>query len=70
GRSLGPRLGNSMGGAGKIWERHQHSYEVNPKYIEQLTNSGMIFAGKDEKGEDMQILKLGNWIIHFLIFFG
>ncbi|KAG6821114.1 CTP synthase ura7 [Arthromyces matolae] len=46
------------GGAGKIWERHRHRYEVNPKYVEQLTNSGMIFAGKDEKGERMQILEL------------
>ncbi|KAG6856324.1 CTP synthase ura7 [Tephrocybe sp. NHM501043] len=46
------------GGAGKIWERHRHRYEVNPKYVEQLTNSGLIFSGKDEKGERMQILEL------------
>ncbi|KAF8067708.1 CTP synthase N-terminus-domain-containing protein [Lyophyllum atratum] len=48
------------GGAGKIWERHRHRYEVNPKYVEQLTNSGLIFSGKDEKGERMQILELPN----------
>ncbi|KAG5336746.1 CTP synthase ura7 [Termitomyces sp. Mn162] len=46
------------GGADKIWERHRHRYEVNPKYVDQLTNSGLIFSGKDEKGERMQILEL------------
>ncbi|KAG5635139.1 CTP synthase ura7 [Sphagnurus paluster] len=46
------------GGAGKIWERHRHRYEVNPKYVDQLTKSGLIFSGKDEKGERMQILEL------------
>jgi CTP synthase len=46
------------GGAEKIWERHRHRYEVNPEYIEKLTNSGMAFVGKDEKGERMQVLEL------------
>ncbi|KAF5383027.1 hypothetical protein D9615_005089 [Tricholomella constricta] len=46
------------GGAGKIWERHRHRYEVNPKYVDQLIKSGLIFSGKDEKGERMQILEL------------
>ena len=46
------------GGAGKIWERHRHRYEVNPAYIERLTESGMTFVGKDEKGERMQVLEL------------
>ncbi|KAH6909402.1 CTP synthase [Coprinopsis sp. MPI-PUGE-AT-0042] len=47
-------------GAGKIWERHRHRYEVNPKYVDQLVESGCVFAGKDEKGERMQILELAN----------
>ena len=46
------------GGAGKIWERHRHRYEVNPKYVEKLHSSGLLFVGKDEKGERMQILEL------------
>ncbi|GLB39038.1 putative catalyzes the ATP-dependent amination of UTP to CTP with either L-glutamine or ammonia as the source of nitrogen [Lyophyllum shimeji] len=46
------------GGAGKIWERHRHRYEVNPTYVEQLSNSGLVFSGKDEKGERMQVLEL------------
>ena len=46
------------GGAGKIWERHRHRYEVNPEYVKQLSDSGLVFSGKDEKGERMQILEL------------
>lgn len=46
------------GGAGKIWERHRHRYEVNPALIERLTASGMRFVGKDERGERMQVLEL------------
>ncbi|KAH9926776.1 CTP synthase [Fomitopsis serialis] len=46
------------GGAGKVWERHRHRYEVNPAYIEKLTESGMTFVGRDEKGERMQVLEL------------
>ncbi|KAJ3492229.1 hypothetical protein NLI96_g107 [Meripilus lineatus] len=52
------KIRKMYGGSGKIWERHRHRYEVNPTYIEQLTNSGMSFVGKDEKGERMQILEL------------
>lgn len=52
------RVRRLYGGAGKIWERHRHRYEVNPAYIEQLTESGMTFVGRDEKGERMQVFEL------------
>ncbi|KAF9458940.1 CTP synthase N-terminus-domain-containing protein [Collybia nuda] len=52
------RVRKLYGGAAKIWERHRHRYEVNPKYVKQLVNSGLVFAGKDEKGERMQVLEL------------
>ena len=52
------RVRKLYGGAEKIWERHRHRYEVNPDYIEKLTESGLSFVGKDEKGERMQILEL------------
>ena len=45
-------------GADKIWERHRHRYEVNPALIEKITESGLSFTGKDEKGERMQVLEL------------
>ncbi|TDL24497.1 CTP synthase [Rickenella mellea] len=47
-------------GAGKIWERHRHRYEVNPKHVEKLEASGLHFVGKDEKGERMQVLELAD----------
>ncbi len=66
------------GGAGKIWERHRHRYEVNPALIERLTASGMRFVGKDERGERMQVLELPgqslfqlacpSWLVLILIF--
>ncbi|KAF8624934.1 hypothetical protein AX15_005631 [Amanita polypyramis BW_CC] len=46
------------GGAAKIWERHRHRYEVNPEYVERFQQSGLLFVGKDEKGERMQVLEL------------
>ena len=46
------------GGAPKIWERHRHRYEVNPEYVGKLTESGLNFIGKDEKGERMQVMEL------------
>ncbi|KAF8340913.1 CTP synthase [Amanita rubescens] len=46
------------GGAGKIWERHRHRYEVNPSYVDRLQQSGLCFVGKDEKKERMQVLEL------------
>ncbi|THV07143.1 CTP synthase [Dendrothele bispora CBS 962.96] len=46
------------GGAGTIWERHRHRYEINPESVERITMSGMDFVGKDEKGERMQVMEL------------
>src|SRR5687768_16918150 len=43
---------------GEILERHRHRYEVNPKYIDQLTEAGLNFVGKDDKGERMEIIEL------------
>jgi len=42
----------------EIVERHRHRYEVNPLYIEQLEKAGLIFSGKDVKGERMEITEL------------
>ncbi len=45
-------------GAVKISERHRHRYEVNPEYIEQLEQGGMIFSGKSPNGRLMEIMEL------------
>ena len=58
------KLRKLYGGADKIWERHRHRYEVNPALISKITEGGMSFTGKDEKGERMQVLELrGAYIV-------
>jgi CTP synthase len=37
-------------GRTKIWERHRHRYEVNPKYHKILQKHGMVFSGLSPDG--------------------
>ena len=41
-----------------IKERHRHRYEVNPKYVKQLEDGGLIFSGKSPLGTLMEIAEL------------
>jgi CTP synthase len=52
------RLRKLYDNAPEVLERHRHRYEINPKYIEQLSAAGLNFIGKDEKGERMEIVEL------------
>jgi len=38
--------------------RHRHRYEVNPDYIEQISDAGLVFSGKSPKGDLMEIAEL------------
>jgi CTP synthase len=42
----------------KIRERFRHRYEVNPDYVAQLEQAGMVFSGHDPTGEIMQLMEL------------
>jgi len=53
-----PSLAYSLYNEKEIVERHRHRYEVNPSYIEQLEEAGVIFSGKDEEGERMEVTEL------------
>src|SRR3979409_1209591 len=44
--------------ADQIQERHRHRYEVNPEYVDRLTEAGLNFVGKDDSGERMEIVEL------------
>lgn len=48
-----------------INERHRHRYEVNPKYVDRLSEGGLHFVGKDDKGERMEIVELKDhpWFV-------
>jgi CTP synthase len=41
-----------------ISERHRHRYEVNPEYIEKLTEKGLVFSGASPDGHLMEICEL------------
>ncbi len=45
-------------GADEISERHRHRYEVNPDYISQLEQSGLVFSGTSPDGTLMEIAEL------------
>lgn len=39
------RLGLLDSAQNVVLERHRHRYEVNPKFVEQLTKKGLVFSG-------------------------
>ncbi|KAI4364990.1 hypothetical protein MLD38_021018 [Melastoma candidum] len=53
--SLSARL---YGNPSFIDERHRHRYEVNPDMVPRFENAGLIFPGKDETGQRMEIVEL------------
>ncbi|MBN1328832.1 MAG: CTP synthase [Candidatus Heimdallarchaeota archaeon] len=44
--------------AKEIWERHRHRFEVNPVFIKDIENKGLVFSGTSEDGRRMEILEL------------
>ncbi|MHC1610754.1 MAG: glutamine hydrolyzing CTP synthase [Candidatus Methanospirareceae archaeon] len=51
-------LAERIYGKNKIVERHRHRYEVNPAYIEQIEQDGVIFSGSDRSGRRMEIVEI------------
>jgi CTP synthase len=49
-------LAHALYGADTCTERHRHRYEVNPDYIPDLQEAGMVFSGTS--GNRMEILEL------------
>jgi CTP synthase len=47
-------------GESKVYERHRHRYEVNPKYVDQLERCGIVFSGKSPDGVLMEFMELPN----------
>ena len=45
-------------GKQSIRERFRHRYEVEPRYIDQLTEAGLIFSGRHPTQPIMQVLEL------------
>jgi CTP synthase len=51
-------IARSLYGADTIEERHRHRYEVNPEYIDRLTDAGLVFSGTSPDGVLMEIAEL------------
>jgi CTP synthase len=49
-------LAHRIYGRDEIVERHRHRYEVNPSYIQQIEDKGMIFSGTN--GDLMEICEI------------
>jgi CTP synthase len=58
-------MASSLYQKGKIWERHRHRYEVNPKYIPELISNGLKFSGKSDANRRMEILEVPSNKFHF-----
>lgn len=42
----------------EVSERHRHRYEVNPEYVEELEEAGLVFSGTSPNGKLMEIAEL------------
>ncbi|MBU1293131.1 CTP synthase [Patescibacteria group bacterium] len=45
-------------GASEVQERHRHRYEINPEFVEQIKNAGLVFSGTSPSGVLMEIAEL------------
>ncbi|MBM3271787.1 CTP synthase [Candidatus Kaiserbacteria bacterium] len=54
-------------GAADISERHRHRYEVNPDYITQLTDAGLVFSGTSPDGMLCEIAELPQSVHPFML---
>ena len=54
----GSRVAELYGGVKTVDERHRHRYEVNPSLVALLEEKGMIFTGKDETEQRMEVVEL------------
>jgi len=53
--------------ADEVLERHRHRYEVNPEYIMELENAGILFSGKSPDGRLMEIMELPTDVHPFFV---
>ncbi|MSR70460.1 CTP synthase [Candidatus Kaiserbacteria bacterium] len=54
-------------GSGEVAERHRHRYEVNPEYIQKLSDAGLVFSGTSPDGRLMEIAELSKDVHPFML---
>jgi CTP synthase len=55
---MGNTLARSAYGTESIVERHRHRYEFNNKYLQPLTEAGLIIGGKSSDGNLVEMVEL------------
>ncbi len=52
-------------GAGVIWERHRHRYEVNNEFRKQIADAGLVFSGLSPDGMLCEMVELpqNDWFV-------
>ena len=53
-------LACSLYGSKKVYERHRHRYEVNPKYHNMLESNGLIISGFSPDGKLAEFIELSD----------
>jgi CTP synthase len=54
----GDSIAHELYGTDSVVERHRHRFEVNPDYIDDIEDEGMVFSGTSASGTRMEILEL------------
>lgn len=54
-------------GKERIFERHRHRWEVNPRYVELLEKLGLVFSGRSADGRLMEVAELPRDTHHFFV---
>ena len=53
-------LVHKLYGENKVFERHRHRYEVNPKYVKKLEDCGLVFSGRSPDDVLMEFMEIPN----------
>ena len=58
-------LSHKAYGADVVTERHRHRYEVNNNYLEQLTEAGLVIAGRSEDNALVEMVEVPDhpWFV-------
>ncbi len=51
----------------RVYERHRHRYEVNPKYIERIEKKGLVFSGCSPDKTLMEFIELPKSVHPFFV---
>ena len=54
-------------GQDEVRERHRHRYEVNPDYIQKLSEVGLVFSGTSPDNRLMEIVELPKEVHPFMV---